>query len=105
DDFLQVTRFRPRVEPADDRRVPGQVDQRAWPVGGDDLAAADLPVRLAAHERSSTWIPLRSFRNRFTSGSTSRSDRLARNFRWCSDSKSLSSISRKSGRGCLSSYF
>ena len=31
-----------------------QVDQRAGPVGGDDLAAADLPVRLAAHARSST---------------------------------------------------
>ena len=54
DDLLEVARLRPGIEAADDRRVPGQVDQRARPVGGDDLAAADLPVRLAAHARSST---------------------------------------------------
>ena len=54
DDLLEVARLRPGVEPADDRRVPRQVDQRAGPVGGDDLAAADLPVRLAAHAPSST---------------------------------------------------
>ncbi len=45
----RVTGLRPGVEPADDRRMLGQVDQRAGPVGGDDLATADLPVCLAAH--------------------------------------------------------
>src|SRR5207253_2012080 len=104
-DLVQVPRLRPRIEPTDDRRVPGQIDERAGSVGGDDLAAADLPVRLPAHVGSSTWMPLRSFRNRLTSGSTSRSDRLARNFLWCSDSKSLSSTSRKSGLGWVNSYF
>ena len=29
DDLLEVARLRPGVEAADDRRVPGQVDQRA----------------------------------------------------------------------------
>ena len=105
DDLLEVARLRPGLEATDDRRVPGQVDQRPGPVGGDHLAAADLPVRLAAHAPFSTWMPLRSFRNRFTSGSTSRSERFARNFRWCSDSNSVSSISRRSGLGCFSSYF
>jgi hypothetical protein len=38
------------------------------------------------------------------SGSTSRKDRLTRNLRWCSDSKSSSSISRISGLGLSSSY-
>ena len=105
DDFLQAA-HRPRVESADNRRVVGQVDERSRPVCGDDLAKADLPVRLAPHTLISTSLPLRSFRNRFTSGSTSRSDRFARNLRWCSDSKSSSSISRRSGRACLfPSYF
>ena len=53
---LEVARLRPGVEAADDGRVPGQVDERAGSVGGDDLAAADLPVRLAAHAPSSTCI-------------------------------------------------
>src|SRR5713101_3418773 len=103
-DLLKVTRLRPGVETTDDRRIPWQVNECAGPVSRNDLAATDLTVGLPGHV-DSTSEPARSLRNRFTSGSTSRSDRLARNFRWCSDSKSLSSISRRSGRGCFSSYF
>ena len=102
-DFVQAARVRPGVEPADDRRMSGQVDESARSVGGDHLALADLSVALAAHAPSSTLDPRRSRRNRSTTGSTSRNDRLARNLRWCSDSKSLSSISRSSGEGCRSS--
>ena len=105
DDLLEVRCLRPGVETPDDGRMVRQVDQRARPVGGDDLPAADLPMCPPTHPESSTWRPLRSFKNKFTSGSTSRSERLVRNFRWCSDRKSVSSISRKRGWGCFSSYF
>ena len=59
------------------------------------------PSAWSAHAPCSTWIPRKSFKNRFTSGSTSRSERLAWNFRWCSDSKSVSRMSRSSGLACF----
>src|SRR5581483_8677918 len=97
-DLLQVARPGPCVEAADDGRVPWKIDERARAVGRDHLAPANLPVRLPGHRSGPTCPPLMSFRKRFTSGSTSRSERLVRNFRWCSESKSRSSISRSSGR-------
>ena len=75
-DLVEVARLPPGFEPANDCGVPRQVDQCARAVRGDDLAAADLPVPLTAHRSPPTSPPLRSFRNRFTSGSTSRSERL-----------------------------
>ena len=104
DDFVEVACPRPRVEAANDRRVLRQIERATRPPGGDDLAPADLAVCLAAHEASPTSAPPRSLRKRFTSGSTSRIERLTRNFRWCSDSNSVSSISRSSGLGPSSSY-
>ena len=102
-DFIEAARIWPGVEPPDNRGVSGQVDERTRPIGGDHLTLAEFAVALAAHAPSSTCRPVSSRRNKSTTGSTSRSDRLARNLRWCSDSKSLSSISRSSGEGDLSS--
>ena len=79
-DLVEASRVRPGVEPADDRRVSGQVNEGARSVGRDHLALADLTVTLAAHASPSTCRPVRSRRKRSTTGSTSRSDRLARNF-------------------------
>src|SRR5262249_53166380 len=81
EDLFQIGRLRPGVEPSNDRRVPRQVDQRPRAVGRDDLTTADLALRLRLHPWSSTLTPLRSLRNRLTSGSTSRSERWARNLR------------------------
>ena len=53
-DLVEASRVRPGVEPADDRRVPGKIDERARSVGGDHLALADLAVPLAAHAPSPT---------------------------------------------------
>ena len=69
------------VETRDDRRLLRQVDEGVRPVGGDDLAAADLSVRLLPHAPSDCRGARRSCRYWLTSGSTSRSERLARNLR------------------------
>ena len=100
DHFIEF--FRPCVQAADDRRVPRQVDERAGAVRRDDLTLAKLSVGATAH--GSTSRPVGSLMYRSTSGSTSRSDRFARNLRWCADSNSVSSISRSSGRPCFISY-
>ena len=48
-DLVQLVRRRPFVESRDDRRLLRQVDEGARAVGGDDLAAANLAVRLLLH--------------------------------------------------------
>ena len=75
--LLQLPPGRPGLQPGDDRRVPGQLDERPRAVGGDDLAAADLSaVRAHGFGFSRTTG---SFTKTFTSGSTSRRERFARN--------------------------
>lgn len=100
DHFIQS--LRPRIEAADDRRVSRQVDERAGAVRRDDLTLAKLSVGATAHGSTSRPVGSRMYRS--TSGSTSRSDRFARNLRCSSDSNSVSSISRNSGRPCFISY-
>ena len=79
-DRFQVGLGAPGVEPAHDRGFVWQVDQGSRPERGDDLAAPQLPVRLAVHFPLLLSRLERSCRNRFTCGSTSRSERLTRNF-------------------------
>ena len=69
-----------------------------------DLAAADLSVSLARSLVDlCTKPPVRSLRNRFTLGSTSRSERLTRNLRWCSDSKSCRASRAAAASACPAS--
>src|SRR5207244_3664291 len=105
DDLLKIDGFGPRFQSTDNRGVLGQVEQGPGPPDRDHLTSSELTLCLLAHDPPSTSTPLRSFRNRLTSGSTSRRERLARNFRWCSDSKSWSRISRNRGCGPCNSYF
>ena len=78
-DFFEVVDPRPRIQPSDDRGVVGQVDQRPGSVARDDLAAADLSA-IPVHLDSSARTVSRLLRKRFTLGSTSLRERLARNF-------------------------
>ena len=80
-DRLELVRRRPLVEPRHDGRLVRQVDQGSGAVGRDDLAAAKLSVRSLLHDAPVGRGGRRSWRYRLTSGSTSRSERLARNFR------------------------
>src|SRR5262249_45823000 len=82
-------------------RVIGQINERTGPKGRNDLALAHLPVRPlllrgGTHDSSSSAsISMLSsvLSQKFTFGSTSRIDRLARNF-ICLDERSFSSGSR-----------
>ena len=104
-DRFQARLAAPGIESAHDGGVVRQVDKRARPEGGDHLAAAQLPMALPVHAPPPPPNRLeRSLRNTFTCGSTSRSDRLVRNFLWCGDSKSVSSMSRSSGFRVGTSY-
>src|SRR5687767_1469964 len=49
DDLLEILRPGPGLEAPHDHRVTRQIEQRSGAPGGDDLAAANLAVRLAAH--------------------------------------------------------
>ena len=79
--LVQLARPRPRLKPRDDRRIPRQIDQGTRAVGGDDLAAPNLAPAADAH----AGLPVSpgSLTYTCTSGSTSRRERFARNFRWC----------------------
>ena len=105
-DRFQTRLAAPGIESAHDGGVVREVDERSRPEGGDHLTAAQLSVSLPVHAPPPPPSRLeRSLRNRFTCGSTSRSDRLVRNFLWWWDSKSVSSISRRSGFRVDASYF
>ena len=105
-DRLEARLAAPGIESTHDRGVVGEVDECARPEGGDHLATSHLPMPLPVHEPPPPPNRLeRSLRKRFTCGSTSRSDRLVRNFLWWWDSKSVSSISRRSGFRVDTSYF
>ena len=81
-DHFEIRLIAPGIEAAHDRGVVRQVDEGARAEGGDHLAAAQLSVRSPVHLRPPSFSRLeRSRRNRFTCGSTSRSERLVRNFR------------------------
>ena len=82
--------LRPMIETGDEHGVIGQVQHGPGAKGHDDLALAHFAVwlgsRFAAHaSSSSTSVPSSVFIQRFTLGSTSRMERLARNFilGWC----------------------
>ena len=79
--LMACIRRLPLVEPPHGRRLLGRVDQGPRAVGRDDLAAADLAVRVLLHAPSVGRSARRSWRYRFTSGSTSRRERLGRSFR------------------------
>ena len=82
-DTFQVRHAAPGIESTNNCGVVREVDECARPEGGDHLATAQLPMPLPVHEPPPPPNRLeRSLRNRFTCGSTSRSDRLVRNFLW-----------------------
>src|SRR5262249_25345148 len=99
----------PVLQPADDHGVVRQVHERAGAEGGHHLAVAHLAVRSGvgslAHSSSSTSTLSSVRTQRFTDGSTSRIERLARNF-LCRGLSFLSSGSKnvyRSGRAAPSS--
>ena len=85
DDF--VAHAQPVLQPGHKYRMSRQVEHGPWPERRDDLALSDLAVRFdrafALHASSSSCISMPSsvLTHRFTLGSTSRIERLARNFR------------------------
>ena len=79
DYLVQVVCGGPGLQAADDGGVFRQVDESARSVGGDHLAVADLALCSAAHPSPSDSEAVKGRMRRLTSGSTSRSDRLARN--------------------------
>ena len=62
---LRLVRRGPFVKTRDDGRLLRQVDEGARPVGGDDLAAPDLPVRLPPHASPDRRAARRSYGYRF----------------------------------------
>ena len=80
-----VATLRPVVEPGDEDGMLGKIDHGPGAERRDDLALADLAVRFGRCVFRSCVLLLDVnavdvFTQRFTLGSTSRSERLARNF-------------------------